>query len=207
MRRVLAFGLLTLSAPALALAQAPAPAAQATPAPRAARETVTAQIGGHKVSVEYGRPALRGRALADLLGQLGPDRMWRAGVDQATTFTTPVDLMIGEARVPAGKYTVYLHAPASGAYSLVLNSDPGVALKTIFPQAPAELADALWPRPSYAEIASREVARIPLTSAKAVAPMDRFLVAMEPAVNGVSALTLTWGDQSWTTGVRLAPKK
>src|SRR5687768_8602622 len=118
-----------------------APAAAASPAAQrrqqpAQRETAKAMINGKAVSVEYGRPALGGRKMADLLGQLPADRMWRAGVDQATTLTTETDLTIGGKRVPAGKYTVYVHAPATGDYSLVLNSDPGIALKKIFPAAP-----------------------------------------------------------------------
>lgn len=174
---------------------------------RAPRETVTAEIDGKTVAIEYGRPALKGRAMGELLSQLPEDRVWRAGVDQATTLTTPVDLMIGETRVPAGKYTVYMHVPADGAYAVILNSDPGVPLKTVFAAAPAELADALWPRSDYGDIAAKEVARIPLTSIKAAAPMERFNIAFDPARDGVSALTFTWGDQAWTTGVKPAAAK
>lgn len=202
MRRSMVLGLLALAVPALA--QSPA----ATPAPRAPRETVSAMVGGHKVAIEYGRPSLRGRKLDALLSQLPADRVWRAGVDQATTFTSETDLTIGETRVPAGRYTLYLHAPTTGSYSLVLNSDPGVPLKTVFPAAPPELADALWPHLQYSEVVGKEVARIPLTSAKAAEAMERFKIAFEPAQAGASALTLTWGEQSWTTGVKLAgPRK
>src|SRR5687768_15025359 len=123
-------------APVATPAPAASPAAVARRQERAPRETVTALLNGKKVAVEYGRPALAGRKMSDLLGQLPADRIWRAGVDQATTLTTETDLMIGGKRVPAGKYTVYVHAPATGDYSLVLNSDPGIALKKIFPAAP-----------------------------------------------------------------------
>src|ERR1700687_563838 len=78
------------------------------------RETVTALLNGKKVTVEYGRPALRGRTVKALLSQLPADRVWRAGVNEATTLTTESDVLIGGKRVPAGKYTLYLHAPESG---------------------------------------------------------------------------------------------
>src|SRR5215208_5176767 len=87
-------------------------AAVAAPAQdRAPRETVSAMVGGKKVSIEYGRPALNGRKMADLLTQLPADRIWRAGMDQATTLTTEGDITVGGKPVRAGRYTVYVHAP------------------------------------------------------------------------------------------------
>src|SRR3954469_17481728 len=106
----IAFGAAVLAAAVAAPAQDKAP-----------RETVTALVGGKKVTVEYGRPALGGRNMTDLLKQLPADRIWRAGMDQATTLTTEGDITIGGKLVKAGKYTVYLHAPETGDYSLVLN--------------------------------------------------------------------------------------
>ena len=169
------------------------------------RETATALLDGKKVAIEYGRPALGGRKMAELLTQLPEDRIWRAGMDQATTLTTETDLTIGGKRVPAGKYTVYLHAPATGDYSLVLNSDPGIALKKIFPAAPPAVADALWPRlDGYQNVKATEVLRVPLKKTAAAEAMDRFLIGLAPAKDGVSAVTLTWGDQAWTTEIRAA---
>lgn len=174
---------------------------------RAPRETVTALVNGKKVAVEYGRPALRGRTVKDLLQQLPANRVWRAGVDQATTLTTEADILVGGKRVPAGKYTLYLHAPESGAYELLVNRDLGVPLKTIFAAAPASVADALWPHiEDYPSIKDKEVARVALKSEPPPSPMDRFLIGLAPAKDGVSAIILTWGDQSWTTDVRAAGK-
>ena len=185
---------------------APSPAARRTPAPRMLRETVTAMLNGKKVAIEYGRPALRGRTVQQLLAQLQPDRVWRAGGDQATTLITEGDILIGDKRVPAGKYTLYLYAPETGDYALIVNSDLGVPLKTIFPAAPPELADALWPHlEGYAPIASKEVARIPLKHATPGEASDLFRMSLDPARDGVSALMLTWGDQAWTVEVR-APR-
>ena len=197
-----------LAAAAQATAQTPA----ASPAPaaerreeRAPRETATALLNGKKVSVEYGRPALGGRKMSEMLTQLPPDRIWRAGMDQATTLTTEGDITVGGKRVPAGKYTVYVHAPATGDYSLVLNSNPGIALKLIYPAAPPAVADAMWPRlDGYDKVKSTEVLRVPLRKGVAAEPMDRYLIGLAPAKDGASAITLTWGDQSWTTDIRAA---
>jgi len=183
----------------------PSPAARRPPE-RAPRESVMAQLNGKKVTVEYGRPALGGRDMGALLSQLPPDRIWRAGVDQATTLTTESDIMVGGKRVKAGKYTVYVHAPETGDYSLVLNTDPGVPLKSIFPGAPPELADALWPRlGDYEKVVAKEVIRVPLKRATAVDKMDRFLIGLSPAQAGVSTIMLTWGDRTYTTDIKAAP--
>ena len=190
-------------APAQTPAASPAPAQQR--AERAPRETVTAVVDGKKVTVEYGRPALGGRKMADLLSQLPADRIWRAGMDQATTLTTETAVTIGGKPVPAGKYTLYVHAPATGDYSLVLNSDPGIALKKIFPAAPPAVADALWPRlDGYDKVTATEVLRVPLRKGHSAESMDRFLIGLAPARDGASAITLTWGDESWTTDVKAA---
>jgi hypothetical protein len=189
---------------ALAVVQSAEPAKPAAQKrERAPRETVSAMVGGKKVSIDYGRPALNGRKMSDLLVQLPADRIWRAGENQATTFTTETDVIIGGKRVKAGKYTLYVHAPATGDYSLVLNTDVGVPLKTIFPGASPEMADALWPRlGDYETVKAKEVLRVPLKKSVAATPSDLFQIALAPAKNGESAITLTWGDESWTTDIK-----
>jgi len=184
-----------------------APAAARRPE-RVPRETATALLNGKKVAVEYGRPALGGRKMAELLTQLPADRIWRAGMDQATTLTTEGDITVGGKRVPAGKYTLYVHAPATGDYSLALNSDPGIALKLIFPAAPPAVADALWPRlDGYDKVKEKEVLRVPLRKGTAAEPMDRFLIGLAPARDGASSITLTWGGESWSTDIKAAPSR
>src|SRR5262245_6127635 len=101
----------------------------------AKRGTAEGSIGGRKVTIEYGRPELKGRSLDALLAQLPEDRVWRAGTDEATTLTTEgalaLESMSGAActrlrapvegrKVPAGRYTLYVSAPPSGAVSLIL---------------------------------------------------------------------------------------
>jgi hypothetical protein len=55
---------LSLATPALAQAETP-------------RGTASATVGGKKVTIDYGRPALKGRSIDELLQQLPEDRMWR----------------------------------------------------------------------------------------------------------------------------------
>ena len=173
-------------------------------AKREPRGTATTTLAGKKVTIEYGRPALKGRNMGELLKQLPPDRIWRAGENDVTMLTTETDLMIGSTRVPAGKYSVYVHAPEKGDWSLVLNKDPGIALIKLWDKAPASEANKLWPRlDGYDKIKATEVARIPLRSSTATPAVEVFTVGLAPAKDA-SALTLAWGDKSWAVDVKPA---
>lgn len=173
------------------LAQAPAP-----------RETATASLKGKHITIEYGRPALKGRTLNDLTAQLPPDRMWRAGADRVTTLTTEGDLLIGGKKVPAGKYTLYLHIPQSGDWSLAINTDPGIELIKLWPAAPPEAAKLIWPRlDGYQKnIADKEIARVPMRSGTVATPVELFTITLDPA----GVLTMLWGDRSWSVDVKPA---
>lgn len=171
---------------------------------REPRGTTTATVNGKKVTIECGRPALKGRSSAELLKQLPPDKIWRAGENDVTTLTTDTDLLIGGKRVPAGKYSVYVHAPDKGDWSLVLNSDPGIALIKLWDKAPASEANKPWPRlDGYDKVKDKEVARAAMTSKAAAPPVEVFTINLTPAKDG-AALTLAWGDKTWSLDLKPA---
>ena len=167
--------------------------------PRGAAAT---SVAGKKLAVDYGRPALKGRALDELLKQLPPDRMWRAGENQVTTLSLEGDVAIGGKQVPAGKYSVYVHAADANTWQLVLNRDLGQPLVKIWDKAPDNLKNEPWPHlDDYTTaIASQEVARVPLKAAQVAAPADLFTITLTPAGKG-STLTLAWGTQAWSAEV------
>jgi hypothetical protein len=196
----------------------------------AKRGTAEGSIRGKKVTIEYGRPELKGRALDALLAQLPEDRVWRAGTDQVTTFATEGPLVLeclsgaacsrvrapaGGRRVPAGKYTLYVSAPSNGAVALILNSDPGIELgalgKILGVPVSASESKQLWPHlegynlnreKGVAGIAQTEVARALMTPGAADPPVDPFTISLQSS--GASALTLTlaWADKAWSVEVR-----
>jgi len=173
-----------------AFAQQPAP-----------RDNPSVAVGGKQVSIEYGRPSLNQRPLAELLKGLPADRMWRAGSEQVTTLKTEGAVMIGDAKVPAGKYSLYIHCGEDGSYALAVNSVLGQPLGDIWAAAPENLKKEPWPHFDYAkEIGDKEVARIPLKKATLASPQDQFTIALAPKGDG-AALTISWGDQSWSTSI------
>jgi Protein of unknown function (DUF2911). len=93
-------------------------AAGATPAaaqgyPPSQRGSVTQNVALTTISIAYGRPVARGRAL---FGALVPwDSIWHPGADSATRLTVNHDIVVEGKPVKAGQYSLWLipreHAP------------------------------------------------------------------------------------------------
>ena len=181
--------------------------ASAASAQQAPRETVKAQVGAAKVSIEYGQPSLKGRSTDELLKQLPADRMWRAGVNQVTTLTVEGEVLVGGKKVPAGKYSLYVHAPEQGDYSLVVNSDRGTPLGQIWDKAPDNMKNELWPNMEDYDknILAMELLRVPMRKVPVDKPVDPFKITLAPAKSG-STLTLAWGDRAWAVDLTPATK-
>jgi hypothetical protein len=171
--------------------------------PRGSADTT---IEGRKISVDYGRPSLKGRELADLLKQLRPERIWRAGENQVTTLATDGDITVGGQRVSAGKYSVYVHAGEDGKWSLILNRDLGQPLGKIWDKAPESMKSEPWPYLGDYEksIRAQEVVRVDMTPSQIDGPTDPFTISFAPRVKGAD-LVLAWGKEAWSVGV--APAK
>ena len=86
------------------------------------RGTAEAEIGSAKVSVEYGRPSLKGR---DMLGMAPNGTIWRTGADTATTFTTSADLTVGGKALPAGSYSLFTKRIDEKTWHLIFNKQTG----------------------------------------------------------------------------------
>jgi hypothetical protein len=203
----------SLTALAMAAAGAAIPVSAQAPQPRVPRETVSATVAGKKLEIAYGRPALKGRALADLLKQLPKDRIWRAGENEVTTLKTEADLTIGGKKVAAGTYSVYVHVPESGDWSLVLNTDPGIEVGKLLaklmpnrPPLPPERASRLWPRlDGYTEnIADTEVVRAAMKAGPTpAAAVDTFTITLAEAKDAAT-LAMAWADKSYSIELKAA---
>jgi len=176
-----------------------------SPAFASERGKATATINGKSVTIDYGRPALKGRPLSELMKQLPEDRMWRAGDDQVTTLTTGTDLLIGGKKLPAGKYSMYVHLGEDGSRALAVNSDLGIPLIKIWDKAPANVANEPWPRlDGYQKnIADKELVRATMTKEPVKAPVDTFTIDLKPVKDGAK-LNFAWGDESWSIDMMAA---
>jgi uncharacterized protein (DUF2141 family) len=179
---------------ALVVAALAAPAFAQQGQPRGKAETT---VNGKKVVIDYGRPALKGRTLDGLMKDLPEDRIWRAGENQVTTIQTDTALSIGGTKLPAGKYSLYVHAPANGDWSLCINKNLGIPLGEIWDKAPPDMAKEPWPAlMGYQKIADQEVGRVKMKKAAGGAG-DVFTIGLK-----ADTLTLSWGDMTWTTSIQ-----
>ncbi len=142
-------------------------ALQAQPAsPRGAAEVT---IDGKKISVDYGRPSVKGRKV---MGELVPfDQVWRTGANKATHLTTEADLMIGNLVVPQGTYTLFTLPTAKG-WKLIINKHTGQ-----------------WGIPYKYE--SEELGRVDMKVTALQASVEQFTIALT-AAHGVGTLKLDW---------------
>jgi hypothetical protein len=85
------------------------------------RGTTKATIGSAAVTIDYGRPMLKGR---DLMKMIQPGDVWRIGSDAPTTIESDADLDFGGTRVPKGKHILLAHYIGPGKWSLVVSSKP-----------------------------------------------------------------------------------
>jgi len=85
-------------------------------------ERLDASVGGAKVSIEYGRPYVKGRKIFGALVPYG--KPWRTGADEATTLITDTALKFGTLVVPAGTYTLWT-VPDEKQWKLVINKQTG----------------------------------------------------------------------------------
>jgi hypothetical protein len=138
------------------------------------RDTARATLDGAELSVEYSRPAKRGRVV---WGEVVPwDTVWRLGADFATHFTTSRELRIGETEVPAGTYTLWMLPSSRGTALLIINTQTRIFGTAYNP--------------------THDFARIPMTKSVASPVADRLTIAVDRG-----ALWVRWDDVAWSVPV------
>src|SRR5213080_2525266 len=77
---------------------------------------------GKTIRVDYSSPRAKGRKIYGGLVPYG--EVWRAGANEATTFVTTTDLMVGGSHVPAGSYTIFA-IPNKDKWTLIISKKTG----------------------------------------------------------------------------------
>ena len=117
-------------------------------------------IGGKNVVVNYAAPSMRGRKIYGGLVPYG--EVWRTGANAATTLKTDGDIMVGNAKVPAGTYTMFT-IPSESGWKLILSK---------------RLQDAngkpAWGAFEYDQ--SQDLARVDMNVSKLPAPVETFSI-------------------------------
>ena len=141
--------------------------------------TAQVDLKGKEVKIDYSRPSMRGRKI---MGGLVPyGEVWRTGANEATLLTTGVDLLIGDAKVPAGKYTLFT-LPGEKAWKLIVNKQTG--------QSGLEYDKA------------QDLARIDMTKSTLGTPVEQFTVELKKTGADSANLVLEWETTRVTVPVR-----
>jgi hypothetical protein len=127
-------------------------------------------LDGANVSIEYGRPSLKGRVPGKDIDPY-EGREWRTGADEATTLKTDKALMFGTLHVPAGTYTLYT-IPTGGTWHLIISKKTGQ-----------------WGVP-YPK--GEDLGRAPMTLGKATAAAEQLTISVEDTKAG-GTLHIDWG--------------
>jgi hypothetical protein len=86
-------------------------------------QATNATIDGAEISINYGRPTMRGRKIMGALVPYG--RIWCPGADEATKLTSNRNLRIGNLQVPAGSYSLWM-MPTADDWTLIVNKQADV---------------------------------------------------------------------------------
>ena len=127
--------------------------------------TATGKIGKATVTVAYSSPSVKGRPV---WGQLVPyNEVWRAGANEATTFTTDQPLKVEGQVLPAGTYSLFT-IPTEKQWTVIFN-------KTA----------KQWG--AYKYDAKEDALRVTVTPKKAITPAEKLMYDVTP-----KGLMLRW---------------
>jgi|HubBroStandDraft_6_1064221.scaffolds.fasta_scaffold1034838_1 hypothetical protein len=124
---------------------------------------------GKMLTIDYSSPRMRGRQIYGGLVPYGQE--WRVGANEATTFVTDTDLIVGGTPVPAGSYTLFA-LPNSDNWKLIISNKTGE-----------------WGIPYPG--ASFDFARIDMKLSTLPSPLEDFTIGLDGTGTGCT-LRLDW---------------
>jgi hypothetical protein len=132
--------------------------------------SATCDLGaGKTITTNYSSPHMKGRKIYGSLVPFG--QVWRAGANEATTFVTSSDVVVGGKTVPAGSYTIFT-IPSADKWILIINKKTGE-----------------WGIPYKYE--NDELTRVDMKVSKLAAPVENFTIAYDKSGGG-SILRMDW---------------
>jgi Protein of unknown function (DUF2911) len=125
--------------------------------------------GGGSITVDYSSPRAKGRRIfGDIVAYGEP---WRTGANEATTFVTTADLMVGGKHVPAGKYTIFT-IPNKDKWVLIVSKKTGE-----------------WGIPYPG--ADMDLVRADMNASSTASPVENFTIAFDKGSKGCT-LRIEW---------------
>lgn len=125
--------------------------------------------GGKTIKTDYSSPRMKGRKIYGDLVPFG--EVWRTGANEATTFVTNTNVVVGGKTVPAGMYTIFT-VPGPDKWTLIINKKTGE-----------------WGIPYKYE--GDELARVDMKASKLPSPVEEFTIAYDKSGSGCT-LRVDW---------------
>jgi DUF2911 family protein len=139
--------------------------------PPSQRGSVTQSVALTTISVTYGRPVARGRAL---FGALVPwDSIWHPGADSATRMVIDHDIVIEGKPLRAGEYSLWLIPRERAPWTVILSR----AAHTFHKPYPG---------------ADKDVLRVEVMPEQA-SPMESFAIYFPSVLKDETTMRLQWG--------------
>lgn len=145
-------------------------------------ETISAVIGGDRVTITYGRPYTTKPGTTEarkIWGGLVPyGEPWRMGADEATLLVTQQPIEMGGKTIPAGAYTLYMMPEENGASQLAISTRIGG-----------------WGIPVDT---SHDLTRVDLEKEALDKPVDQFTMAIARGPSGGGVLKMMWENTQFS---------
>ncbi len=127
------------------------------------------KISEKAVKVIYSRPQLKGRDI----NKLAPsDEVWRTGANEATEITFYKPVMLGDAKIKVGTYSLFT-IPGDTEWTIILSSDTNI-----------------WGAYTYKQ--DNDVARIKVPVTKSKDILEAFSIVFEESNSGAD-MYMGWG--------------
>jgi hypothetical protein len=134
--------------------------------------------GGQSITVDYSSPRAKGRKIFGAIVPYGEP--WRTGANEATTFVTTADVMVGGKHVPAGKYTLFT-IPNKDKWVLVVSKKTG---EWGIPYPGADL----------------DLVRADMNASATASPVENFTIAFDKGSKGCT-LRIEWENSRATVDI------
>ena len=132
---------------------------------------------GKTITIDHSRPSVndpKTHQPRTIFGGIVPyGKEWRTGANEATTFVTTADLMVGDKHVPAGNYTLYT-IPNQQQWTLIINKQTG-QWGTVYDE-------------------TQDLVRVPMKVSKTSAPVEQFTITLKQTGPKAATLNLAWAD-------------
>lgn len=148
------------------------PAGRASP-----HESVSATVGGARLTIVYGRPSMRGRTIFGSLVPYG--RVWCPGADEATTLESTKELLLGNLSIPAGPHTIWM-LPTADHWRLVVSQEASGFHTRYYPD--------------------RDLGRIDLRRRELPAPVEQLTFTIAETSGNAGTIAMSWEKTEVSAG-------